>query len=78
MSIEYSLDLKPTGAKPLKVILEPWGDEHILQPGSVIKLSFNAPLLTTIPITHENEVVIIEGTEEVVPTGIWLDGQLIG
>ena len=32
----------------------------------------------TVPITHENDIVVIEGTDEVAPTGIWLDGQLVG
>jgi hypothetical protein len=77
-AFESAFEIKNTGDSSVQFILEPWGNEIAVSPGSTVRVGFRSHDLKTIPITHKNGCIVVEGWEGVEATGIWLDGELVG
>lgn len=75
---ESAFEVKNNSDASIQFILEPWGNEVALQPGSTVRVEFRSCQLMTLPITHQNGRIIVEGWDNVEATGIWLDGELVG
>ncbi|SFI09094.1 hypothetical protein SAMN05421753_105185 [Planctomicrobium piriforme] len=77
-AFESALEIKNVSAASVQFILEPWGNEYVLRPGSTIRCEFQSATAMTIPVSHQDNVIMVEGSHELHSTGIWLDGQLVG
>lgn len=66
---EQIVPLRNDGAKPLTLILEPWGTEHVIAPGARVKIVARGP-------EGAGELEIVHGTDEVVVWG-W-SGSRVG
>jgi cytochrome c oxidase assembly protein Cox11 len=75
---ELALEFKNTNTASVTFILEPWGNEYEVHPGSVIRVGFKSAKFVDLPILHEEGRIVVEGSEGVESTGIWMDGELVG
>lgn len=75
---ESAIEFKNLSTSTIHFVLEPWGNEYQLNPGDVIRLSFESEKMATIPIQHEENEIIVEILEHLNSKGIWINGALVG
>jgi hypothetical protein len=73
-----AFELKNTSETCIQFVLEPWGNECMLNPGSMVRVEFRSPHWETLPISHRDDRIIVDGSEMTEAIGIWLDGELVG
>jgi hypothetical protein len=75
---ECAIEIANKDGLSLVLIIEPWGNEFELKKGQAARIVFSSSVLQTIPITHLENTVVIEGVEGLQLAGIWIDGELAG
>jgi hypothetical protein len=75
---EFAVEVRNTTTSPLKLVLEPWGNEYDLAQNQTARISFAGPRLYTIPIDHQGNCIMIEGVEGLRSLGVWIDEELVG
>jgi hypothetical protein len=61
---------------PIKLYVEPWGDEHEIPPSTTFRVDFRAATLQAVPISYGQDSITIEGWQGSVAE-IWRDGELL-
>ncbi len=71
-----SLTITNRHSDPIRLYLEPWGDEHDIPPNKTFKVNIRAATLEAIPISYGRDSITVEGWEGSVAE-IWCDGELL-
>lgn len=71
-----SLTITNRHSAPIKLYLEPWGDEHEIPPNKTFRIDFSAATLQTVPLSYGLDSITVEGWQGSTAE-IWCDGQLL-
>lgn len=61
---------------PIRLFLEPWGDEHEIALGKSVRVDLLAAALQVVPISYGRDSITVEGWQGSAAE-IWCDGQLV-
>jgi hypothetical protein len=71
-----SLTITNRHSAPIKLYVEPWGDEHEIAPNKTFRVDFRAATLQAVPISYGRDSITVEGWQGSVAE-IWCDGELL-
>ena len=76
ISKRLSLTITNRQSAPIKLYVEPWGDQHEIQPNKTFRVDFRAAILQAVPISYNRDSITVEGWQGSVAE-IWCDGELL-
>jgi hypothetical protein len=60
--VEFVIRLRNGRATPMAILVEPWGDQHVIAPGKTVQVVATGPVATpSLEIEHADDRIVVYG-----------------